>query len=223
MFGTIKLKPFIQKSETGEEEDQVNTLVCYSPPGVPGASVQVYVKDGDKSSSAQYFSYVFKAEKEVEKTKVDDYTAQVVRDLATKYMQLEQVVMSALSQNNGNYKGDFTVMSFVLKNVLMEIFHAKAVIQDLENGKNFLEKGVYEDPTKLQVEGHEKKKQTIVREINGRKVYFDIMADPATIKRENLWPRVIAIFVTGYNHQFQGWPDGDKVSILLNKKRGFFG
>ena len=65
------------------------------------------------------------------------FLAQVVRDLATKYIQLEQVVMSALAQNNGNYKGDFTVMSFVLKNVLMEIFHAKAVIHDLENGKNY--------------------------------------------------------------------------------------
>jgi hypothetical protein len=45
----------------------------------------------------------------------------------------------------------------------------------------------YNDPVKLQVEGKEKRKQTICREINGRKVYFDIMGDPNTIKKENLW------------------------------------
>jgi RNA polymerase II assessory factor len=30
-------------------------------------------------------------------------------------------------------------------------------------------------------------------------------------------PRVVAIFVTGFTHQFQGWPDGDRVPVLLSK------
>jgi hypothetical protein len=67
--------------------------------------------------------------------------AQVVRELGAKYVQLEQVVMSALSQNGGNYKNsqDYTILSFVLKNVLMEIMHAKAVI----NGNVFIFVTIY--------------------------------------------------------------------------------
>jgi len=47
------------------------------------------------------------------------------------------------------------------------------------------------------------------------------MSDTGYIKAENLWPRVIAVFITGYAHQFQGWPDGDKASILFSKKRAY--
>jgi hypothetical protein len=64
-----------------EDDAEVSSLICHSPPGVPGASVQVYVKDGDKASSAQYFLYTFaaKPEKEVDdkvkvRTQLDDYT-----------------------------------------------------------------------------------------------------------------------------------------------------
>jgi len=91
----------------------------------------------------------------------------------------------------------------------------------LENAREFLEKGVYRDPIQNRKETSMKDKVTISKEIANRRVNFDIMSDPGYIKTENLWPRVIAVFITGYTHQFQGWPDGDKASILFSKKRAY--
>ena len=47
-------------------------------------------------------------------------------------------------------------------------------------------------------------------------VFIKIMAANIEIRK-----RVVAIFVTGYTHQFLGWPDGDKVSILFSKSKIF--
>jgi len=91
----------------------------------------------------------------------------------------------------------------------------------LENAREFLEKGVYRDPITNKKETSVKEKITFSKEIAGKKVSFDLMSDTGYIKAENLWPRVIAVFITGYAHQFQGWPDGDKASILFSKKRAY--
>jgi len=33
---------------------------------------------------------------------------------------------------------------------------------------------------------------------------------------------VVAVFVSGQNPQFHGWPDGDKLPILFSRMRAFF-
>jgi hypothetical protein len=61
MFGNIKIKPFLQKPDVEQADDDVpvivDTLLCFAPVGSPGASVQVYVKDGECISEPKFYLY----------------------------------------------------------------------------------------------------------------------------------------------------------------------
>jgi len=147
VFGNVKLKPFLQQPdpEAAEEDTQfVDTLICYSPFGNPGSSVQVFVKDGECTSESKFYLYTTVQRKEPteEKTKTqNDATVQQLRELTFKYNQLEQLVCSAMQQqqlasNSPNYRvsADSNLAAHIVyKSVLLDIAQAKSDLKDLEN------------------------------------------------------------------------------------------
>jgi len=56
-----------------------------------------------------------------------------------------------------------------------------------DSTKKIFKKNSYRDPTKDKKDIHLKLKQTIVKEIKGKKVSFDIMSDIEAIIKDGLW------------------------------------
>jgi len=88
------------------------------------------------------------------------------------------------------------------------------------NARSFLENGVYKegDPS----HNIDKSTVSVKREIQGKIIAFDVTCDLNQIKIDDSWDRVVAVFVSGFPSQFQGWPDGDRLANLFNKMRAFF-
>jgi len=88
------------------------------------------------------------------------------------------------------------------------------------NAKSFLEDGVYKENDTTATS--DKAKFSLKKDIQGKSIIFDITSDINYIKNEDAWGRVVAVFVSGQNPQFHGWPDGDKLPILFSIMRAFF-
>lgn len=138
IFGNSRLRPFLQNGAT-------DTLLCFSTSGLPGSSVQVFVKEGDRVSEPLYFHYtVPKMDSESNADKIglrgDAVQVQQFRELSAKYSQLEQLVGNVLNQYQVSGGGSgFQQVSeaqsmfvMMLKSILLDIMQAKQSLKDLE-------------------------------------------------------------------------------------------
>ncbi len=159
IFGNVKLKPFFQKPdvETEDEAALVDTLLCYSPFGTPGSSVQVYVKDGDCTSEPKYFLYtsVLRGNNVDEKVKGQNdiygtntlyfkltFVVRQLRELGIKYNQLEQLVRGVIQhqqqQLGTNYRSleNQHAVHIIMKSVLLDIMQSKTDLQGYHYAKS---------------------------------------------------------------------------------------
>lgn len=140
IFGNARLRPFLQNGST-------DTLLCFSINGVPGSSVQVYVKEGDRVSEPLLFHYSTgknESEPHGEKMKIggDNVAVQQLKELSTKYNQLESLVTNVLHQyqsangTSGGYQSaneSHMLFTMILKSVLLDILHAKNTLKEVES------------------------------------------------------------------------------------------
>ena len=96
----------------------------------------------------------------------------------------------------------------------------------LNNVKNFLEKGIYDEQgdtsgKDLIINNQGAQIVQVTRRIGNKQVTFDIYDSVANFT-ESRWQRVVAVFVNGQDWQFKDWKNGQQKRELFARVRAYY-